>query len=1276
MYKESPPLYLDVVALNVSSITAAFSTSIWVWRDFSVTPVDSKVLTDTPESGPGTGEETSNKAAPCDQKYSEVLRHLCFDIDVDTEWDTLPSDVREVIFSRAVGKPVQSTEQFQDWMEERKIDIKGIDQRLTMCLEEDRYERGNPGSQSPDQALTNPSMSEEPRSVPRKQSLLLKVWAGVSSFPLTITKWTAIISGGDANVERELLHSLRYCKPVQGILLWALLSIWNTCRCMRNLWIYGMLIYHHKSPVEISRLANTGASRTLWKDRIVAEIPRKTVTGFISRGETNEIRLEIFNGNPVAIQDGSKPDRVAVYDKLSRLVGCEGGEKDTRFRHVYHYVQDNQTRIPSSRITVEGEIHKLYIYDKQGRAVRGSVAIDSTEYSFRYFYSPGFNDISMAEYKLAESHEDDRLIVYWGVPLPQGDHSVSDWLPSERVSRVERKIWLETYVTTYEYQHRRDPTTTTYVTGGASDQNGIVSPPQLFEHEELLQKRPSDVTFHNDDLMFYHHRSDIRRAAILSGQKYSWLSFFRPSMWRYRLKKVEYRPVQTRWLRTELWSSWRKSGGFDAITACWMDEFILRCEPTLRKYWLYRNTGRLTGTTDFLDSHVTKIVPAIEIDQDISEVCLLPIKPTDLYTMGLGKDANQVTTRPQDCFHDTPDRISVIFNDVGCWPDEPGGVSNCRRDLINGHSTIRNHVLAETGNEYGIPRFQVERNVQSLKLVPLWGLDCRTPNHGLIDNLLESQVDGRITNTHTKHDIVDTFIPLLRLFVKGARSKHITRDGIIRYSNVMLDMFKYFEHKDYNKTWKSKEVAAAWVDAWLTPYDDPDITNPDEWFEIEKPSMSDFRSSLAIYTSYFFIFSVQTPEDCPQVFQSTHHGISSLFGMLLKYRRGTTFGIWDHAILWRECCLNISPAQSTLPLPVQSMLLAGMHLAMRLAYFHADVVLPCTSVFNPVWEGDLATDGGRLGHIKTFNRKIDPIVNGVSNMDLFQPVAEVRTATPTVVMLSNVQFIKDIKTAILAADVIVNKYGFKDYQLLVYGAQDREPEYAINMAKLIESSGLSNHVVLKGFGKPQEILKDAWLFMNSSLSEGLPLAVAEAALAGVPVVATAVGATSLILTDPDDSSISYGEVVPPNDPTALARAQISMLAMAGPWAKFAGDGVGSFAVPEVLTEKDVEWLGKRMHEKREARRQLGMLTRQVVLRGFHGERYLREHEQMYWVQWYMAKMRRNLGVVQGVGEGGVRWVEGLRVEALGGGDGEGKLRKRRRLGKREAEPSERFSIMC
>lgn len=256
-------------------------------------------------------------------------------------------------------------------------------------------------------------------------------------------------------------------------------------------------------------------------------------------------------------------------------------------------------------------------------------------------------------------------------------------------------------------------------------------------------------------------------------------------------------------------------------------------------------------------------------------------------------------------------------------------------------------MLAESAHDYGISRFQLERNVQSLKALPLWGLDFKTAQHGIIDNLLQSQVDEKINDTYAKQDIVQIFIPALWMFVKGSRTKHASRKQLLAFSNAMLTMAAYFEKKDYNKTWRSKEVEMAWVQAWLHPYHDSNILDPSELFELERPSMEDFRDSLALYMSYFMIYSVKIPDECPKVFQSTHHGISSLFGMVLKHKNGSTFGLWDHAILWRECCLNISTAQCLLPIAVQAQLLAGIGLAAKLAYLHVDILLPCTSVFNP-----------------------------------------------------------------------------------------------------------------------------------------------------------------------------------------------------------------------------------------------------------------------------------------------------------------------------------------
>ena len=242
-------------------------------------------------------------------------------------------------------------------------------------------------------------------------------------------------------------------------------------------------------------------------------------------------------------------------------------------------------------------------------------------------------------------------------------------------------------------------------------------------------------------------------------------------------------------------------------------------------------------------------------------------------------------------------------------------------------------------------------------------------------------------------------------------------------------------------------------------------------------------------------------------------------------------------------------------------------------------------------------------------------------MKSFSPITTIRSKHPTVIMLSNVQFIKDVKNAVFAADVIVNDFGFKTYNIWVYGAKDRQPSYALETEDIIVSRGLADNVKLAGFGSPKEVFKDAWLFMNSSLSEGLPLAIGEAALSGVPIVATEVGATAEVLTDADDPSIRYGEVVPPNDPVALARAQISLLAMLGPWTKYTQDATPPPALPEKFTPHDVEWITQRMHDRTEDRQALGMKLREVVLRKFHGDRYLREHEQMYWIHKHMAQQR-------------------------------------------------------
>ncbi|KAH7134435.1 hypothetical protein EDB81DRAFT_903410 [Dactylonectria macrodidyma] len=1155
----------------------------------------------------------------------ELMRHLCLDFEVDSNWETTPQAVREGIVRRILGEPVALNFEFSQWAARSKIDLGTEDfyVNLTLQLHQKYQQRLNQATmfqgQRQDGILPPPPAELKPVKIvgiTKAATLLQSFWKKACLLPFTCVKWIAFISSGASNIERELV----YCVgdfPLSGVLIWLILILWNVCRVVKDFWVYWILIYHRPTLVNIHRLAQKGTRRTIIKNSVTVELARKTITGFASSEDNKMTTLNVYLGSLKEAPATGKPLFVDTYDETMRLRTKEDSDGGNC---TYQY--DSESRWPAAKVKSNKDSRSVGYYDMYGRIVRGTLTLGSNEYVFQYHYKSapkGNSDLLRADYKTADASSDDMLSVFWGKPVDNEDYS---WMPSKNIGRIIKTIGSKVYTSEYEYLHRRDPAITHYAQEGEGSRTAITTSPEVWPRESDFLALPRNVSFDSDDLLIYHSPRQTRQMKRHAGTKRP--SSMNPWTWIERLHKDRYRTVPTWRLRTELWSHWLKGATLDAVTACWMDELILREEPLLRPYWRARDLGRLESARRVLNANIDQIVAAIDIDTDVSEVTVLAIKTADLYVMGLSKDAPQVTTRPQDCFNDTDERISVVFNDIGCWPVAPGGVSNCRRDLVNGHTTIRNHVLAECANDYGIPRFQIERSVQSLKLLPLWGIDGGTANHSIMDNVLESRVDEKVADTDIQRDVVGIFIPLLMDFIKGSRTKRLVRSDLIKFSNTILSMSKYYEHKDYTLTWQSNEVEDAWVAGWLTHYDDPNVTNPTEYFEIERPTINDFRIALGIFRAYFFIYAVQVPEDCPRVFQSTHHGISSLVGLILKHRRNSSFGIWDHAILWRECCLNISAAQCELPLSVQAMLLASIGLATRLAYFHADVITPCASLFNPTWEIEIGTDKGITSNRNLFRRKIDPIVNGISNMDAFNPVDKIRTENPTVLMLSNVQVIKGVKAAIQAAEIIINRFGFSDYQLVVYGAKDRQPAYALEMEKFIVDNNLSGKVILAGFGNPREILKDAWLFMNSSISEGLPLAIGEAALAGVPIVATEVGATALVLTDPNNPDQRYGEVVPPNDPLALARAQISILSMVGQWTKFTDEADQKTDIPTLpdeITPTDVEWLTKRFYAKAEYRRELGMLSRKVVLHSFHGNRYLREHEQMFWVQWHQSKMR-------------------------------------------------------
>ena len=216
-------------------------------------------------------------------------------------------------------------------------------------------------------------------------------------------------------------------------------------------------------------------------------------------------------------------------------------------------------------------------------------------------------------------------------------------------------------------------------------------------------------------------------------------------------------------------------------------------------------------------------------------------------------------------------------------------------------------------------------------------------------------------------------------------------------------------------------------------------------------------------------------------------------------------------------------------------------MASSLTLFHTDTILPCTNVSNHLWETERASSHGITCHRLKISRRIDPIINGISNMDNYTPDFSKILPDPTIIMLSHVIPAKDIKNALLSWDIIVNQFKLTKLFLNIYGSTDKVPWYTVECETLLTTLNLRNNVKLKGFGDSKTVLKSAWAVLNSSMTEGLPLALGEAGLSGAPIICTEAGGSREVIKN--EEGHAYGKTVNTNSPYELALGQVSVLGL-------------------------------------------------------------------------------------------------------------------------------------
>ncbi|KAF1999703.1 glycosyltransferase family 4 protein [Amniculicola lignicola CBS 123094] len=1134
------------------------------------------------------------------------LRYLLLDVDCDTEWDNLPGTIRSALLKRLSGQTSDLSAEEKAWILKKQTSVNVIDPeeyvarcilaaRLTLwtkdyistCEHTNAYQIDKDADESSQYRLLRPTSGRQ--SLPRYIIVrVVQLWKACIKFViLSLTS--------DPEYQRELDYVTK-SQPlvIRRTITFALNSVWWYCKILQQL-IIPLVLFSGREKVGTLRQNMSGMKTVLKKNRVIIESIHGPSTCFWARQSDGNLWLSQYTGRHTTLpSDAKQLSAVNVYGKRFLLLSREvykGGKLAQSFE--YEYAADATKRGPrlpiQRRCTSGDEEGHIAVYDYRGFITSGSTFRGVNPVSFTYWYRRSAkHDDELLRGEYVFPHITIRIM--WSMPPRKRPERLDDWIPFNKVAEATFIQGADVYHATWAYEHKLHPRITTTLNGELID-----TPAMITEDWFHVIAKPKNCSFLSDNplLAFSSIKSSfVSRALGFTTKNY---------------------PISTAYARTQLWREWKNGRDLDAITACFLDERLMRSEKSLKPYWRNRDLGLLERAKSYLDGQADTIMARTDFDPDISAWVHVAFKIADLYSFGQGGDST-INTRTPGMVADTHDELHVLAMDTSTWPMEPGGVSACRRDMVNDLKTTKWHIVAEMANDYGVPRFQIERNVKSLTILPLWGLDFLNPTHGVLQNSLDSAVVERSYDTRDA-DIETHFIPILSSLVRCARAIHTTRVIIEEATSALVDLNTYFESsRNWNDVWNSEIVKQTWRELWLTE-DQPDTLTVSQWWDFEKPTLHQLDQALNMWHRYLFILALPVPEVVPDVFQASHHFTGATYGILCKIKRNCTLHVWDHCISFREFTTFMSSAVSFDMPFVNSSLMSLGHLACVLLEHHADVVLPCADYFNPGWEVELGTANGVLEHRRTFARKIDPVVNGICNMEKFEPIKEIKTDTPTAVMLSHVQFVKDIKNAILATDLIVNKWGFKDYKLHVYGDMERAAGHSAECQELIASKGLSENCVLKGLGNPSLVLQDAWLFLNSSISEGLPLAMGEAALTGVPVVCTDVGASFCVVTDRRTGD-KFSEVVPPNDSESLARAQINILALLGKWAPHAEDTPDTVA--PVLsypnpTPTEVQAISDRMYAKREQRRKLGMKGRDNVLSNFSSHRYLREHEQMLWI---------------------------------------------------------------
>jgi glycosyltransferase involved in cell wall biosynthesis len=182
-------------------------------------------------------------------------------------------------------------------------------------------------------------------------------------------------------------------------------------------------------------------------------------------------------------------------------------------------------------------------------------------------------------------------------------------------------------------------------------------------------------------------------------------------------------------------------------------------------------------------------------------------------------------------------------------------------------------------------------------------------------------------------------------------------------------------------------------------------------------------------------------------------------------------------------------------------------------------------------------------------RPISFIPNGVPESFARSAARDALPADPLILAVGNLTAQKDYPTLLRAAASVLARTGSSGRRLR-FAAAGEGPERPA-LERLIRELGLEGRFELLGArADVAELMQQASALGNSSIFEGLPVSLIEAAMSGLPIVATNVGGNAEVVLDGET-----GFVVPPGRADLLADRLIELLSDEPRYVRFSESAV-------------------------------------------------------------------------------------------------------------------------